>query len=295
MGILDKFKEMFRSNKLDVSARFELDRHSTTGTMSNFHLAKEIGTGKVYGLKFLDVEKLQAFEARFKGLKKPSEGEIGMKLNHPRIARTFEFGETLTGQPYILMEFVQGQGLATLIQEKSPILDGHRMNLMRDMTEAIGAVHAAGFIHRDICPRNFIVDPEGEHATLIDFGLTVPDQTEFRQPGNRTGTPLYMAPEIVRRRPTDKRVDLFALGVTFYRLLSGEHPWSSGGDTTGVAALQHDTNPPVALLKVKPDVDPKLAKLVMQLLESDREKRPESAEVVLRGLRGIEHAYIKGE
>ncbi|MCA9105049.1 MAG: serine/threonine protein kinase [Planctomycetales bacterium] len=292
MGILDKFKEMFRSNKLDVSARFELDRHATSGTMSNFHLAREIGTGKVFGLKFLDVEKLQAFEARFKGLKKPSEGEISLQFSHPRIVRTYEFGETVSGKPYILMEFVEGQGLNVLIQDKSPLLEGHRVALMRDMAEAIAAVHAAGYIHRDICPRNFIINPQGTHATLIDFGLTVPDKAEFRQPGNRTGTPLYMAPEIVRRRPTDKRVDLFALGVTYYRLLSGEHPWSAGGDTSGMAALQHDTHPPTELLKVRPDVDPRIAKVVMQCLESDREKRPESADVVVRSLKGIEKAYV---
>ena len=296
MGIIDKFKEMFRAKKLDVTARFELDRHSTSGTMSNFHLAREIGTGKPFGLKFLNVEKLKTFEARFKGLKKkPNEGEIGLRINHPRIVRTYEFGKTVAGKPYILMEYVDGQGLHTLIQEKSPLLDDNRIVLIREMAEAIGAVHAAGFIHRDICPRNFIVSPDGKHLTLIDFGLTLPNDPDFRQPGNRTGTPLYMAPEIVRRRTTDKRVDLFAFGVTAFRLLSNEHPWSSGADTTGKAALQHDTNPPTDLLKIRPDVDPRLAKLVMQCLESNRDKRPESAEAVLRSLRGIDRAYVARE
>ena len=292
MGILDKFKEMFRSKKLDVSARFELDRHSTSGTMSNFHQAREIGTGKLYGLKLLDKDKLVAFESRFKGLTKPPEGEIAKSLDHPRIVKTYEYGETSSGQTYILMEFVEGTGLHLLIQDRSPILKGNELHLIREMTEAIAAVHAAGYIHRDICPRNFIVSPDGKHVTLIDFGLSVPDKPEFRQPGNRTGTPLYMAPEIVRRRPTDKRVDLFALGVTAYRLLSGEHPWSSGADTTGKAALQHDTAAPTDLLKVCPTVEPRLAKLVLQCLVSDREKRPESAEAVLRTLRTIETAYV---
>lgn len=73
MRILDTFKKMLSPNRLDVSARFELDRHSSSGTMSDFHLAREISTGKVFGLKFLDAEKLEAFESRFRGLKKPSE------------------------------------------------------------------------------------------------------------------------------------------------------------------------------------------------------------------------------
>ncbi|MEZ6105986.1 MAG: protein kinase [Pirellulaceae bacterium] len=115
--------------------------------------------------------------------------------------------------------------------------------MMRDMAEAIAAVHAAGFIHRDICPRNFIINPQGTHATLIDFGLTVPDKAEFRQPGNRTGTPLYMAPEIVRRRPTDKRVDLFAAPESpHYRLLSRRASLVGRWRPGGMAALQHDAS-----------------------------------------------------
>ena len=292
MGILDKFKAMFSTNRLDVSSRFELDRHATSGTMSNFHLAKEIGTGRVFGLKFLDVEKLEMFESRFKGLSKPSEGEIAMKLKHPRIVETIEYGFTTANRPYILMEFIEGQGLNTLIQEKSPILDGNRLALIRQMSEAIEAVHRAGYIHRDICPRNFIVAPNGKSLKLIDFGLTVPDQPEFRQPGNRTGTPLYMAPEIVRRRATDKRVDVFALGVTAFRLCTGEHPWSSGGDTTGKAALQHDTSKPKSILDIAPTLDKRLARAIMQCLESDPQKRPDSPEQFTRLFHAAKTAFV---
>lgn len=279
---------MFQSKKLDVSSRFELDRHSFSGTMSNFHLAKEIATGKTFGLKFLDVEKLEFFENRFKGMKKPTEGEIGMQMNHPRLVKTFEYGQTTTNQPYILMEFIAGQGLNTVIQENPKLLDGHRLDLFRQMAEAIHAVHTAGYIHRDICPRNFIVAPDGKSLKLIDFGLTVPDKPEFRAPGNRTGTPLYMAPEIARRRPTDKRVDIFALGVTAYRLFSGEHPWSSGADTSGKAALAHDTHKPRDIREYVANLDRRIADIIMKCIDSNRENRPEGADAVLRTLKQID-------
>lgn len=291
MGILDTFKKMLSPNRLDVSARFELDRHSSSGTMSDFHLAREISTGKVFGLKFLDSEKLEAFESRFRGLKKPSEGEIAVSMDHPKVVRTYEFGKTTSNVPYILMEYLDGTGLNTLIQESDPVLQGNQLSLIRQMADAIEAVHRAGFIHRDICPRNFIVSPDGENLTLIDFGLTVPDQPEFRQPGNRTGTPLYMAPEIVRRRSTDKRVDVFALGVTAFRLCTSEHPWSSGADTTGQAALQHDTVKPKEILDVAPEIDPRLAKAIMQCIESDPQKRPESPEQFARLLHSVTSAF----
>lgn len=281
MGMFDRFKKMFESDKLDVSARFELDRHSFQGTMSRFRLAKEIGTGKEFGLKLLDIEKSKHFEDRFKGLKKPSEGEIATQMKHPRIVETFEYGETKDGQPYILMEYIHGTGLNSLIQEQSPILDGNRATLFSQMAEAIEAVHEAGFIHRDVCPRNFIVAPDGKSLKLIDFGLTVPDQPEFRQPGNRTGTPIYMAPEIVRRRATDKRVDLFALGVAGYRLCTFEHPWNVT-DTTGNAALNFDTRPPTPILDRRPDLNQKFAEVIMKCISKNPDHRPESAAMVCR-------------
>lgn len=287
MGILDNFKRMFESDKLDVSARFELDRHAFTGTMSKFRVAREIKTGKTVGLKLLDVEKTKYFEARFPGLSKPSEGEIALKLNHPRIVETFEAGVTTANQPYILMEYIPGSGLNTLIQERSEMLKGKSLHLFRQMVEAIGAVHAAGFIHRDVCPRNFIVAPDCESLKLIDFGLTLPNEAEYRMPGNRTGTPQYMAPEIVRRRSTDHRVDIFALGVTGYRLCTFEHPWGVT-DTTGKAALHFDQRPPKPILEYRPDLNRKFANAIMSCIEAEPDKRPDNTDAIQRMLFNVD-------
>jgi len=95
--------QLFGQQKIDVSARFELLRDAISGTMSNFHLARDIISGKHVGLKLLDKDKTAAFEARFKGLNKPSEGEIAMQLKHPRIVETYEHGQTTTGSTYIMM------------------------------------------------------------------------------------------------------------------------------------------------------------------------------------------------
>ena len=142
------------------------------------------------------------------------------------------------------------------------------------MTQALQAVHESGYIHRDICPRNFICHEKLDHLKMIDFGLTLPDEPPYRQPGNRTGTPQYMAPEIVRRRPTDQRVDIFSLGVTIYKLLTFKHPWGTQ-ETTGVAALAHDTSKVTPITDHRPDLNPKLAEAVHQCLEIDPAKRPD--------------------
>ena len=109
----------------------------------------------------------------------------------------------------------------------------------------------------------------------------------FRQPGNRTGTPLYMAPEIVRRRSTDKRVDIFALGVAAYRLLTFEHPWP-GEDITGKAALAHDTVAPIDIRKFRPGLNRLLAEAITSCISPNVDDRPESAEQFLFSIRRIE-------
>lgn len=290
MGLFDKlFKKSGsgKSERLDVSARFRLDRHAFTGTMSKFHVAQEIGTGKLYGLKFLDEEKTAYFNSRFKGLNKPNEGEIALQIKHPRIVETYEYGLTTTGQEYIMMEYINGPGLDAAIRQNDADLFPNRLKLIREMAEAIQSVHDHGFIHRDVCPRNFICFEDYSYLKLIDFGLTVPDEAPYRMPGNRTGTPQYMAPEIVRRRATDSRLDVFAFGVTVYRFLTFEHPWRST-DTTGKAALAHDTDPVTPIHEHRRRLNKKLAAAIHKCLEVDPNKRMASCKQFLSSIRGVE-------
>jgi serine/threonine-protein kinase len=286
MGLLDNFKKLFANEKLDVSLRFEILREAIAGTMSSFYMARERKTNKIYGLKLLDPEKTAQFEARFKGLNKPPEGKVAMAMKHPLIVETYEYGLTTKGEQYIVMEYVEGTGLSQLLYLKDPILKGNLLRLIREMAEAIDYVHKQGFIHRDVCPRNFIVAPSGKTLKLIDFGLTLPATPDFTQPGNRTGTPLYMAPEVVRRRPTDNRLDIFSFGVTAYQMLTFEHPWPIG-DATGMAALSHDTDPPRPITTFRPRINPVLAEAVMLCINPRPEDRPETLEHWLRLVRRV--------
>lgn len=287
MGLLSRLQLMFQSKELDVSKRFELLREAITGTMSQFYVARDIESGQVVGLKLLDREATAQFEARFKGLKKPSEGEIATSIKHPLVVDTFEYGLTTLGQQYLVMEFVKGTNLHMLLKNRDPVLMKRRTKLVRQMAESLEAVHKAGFIHRDICPRNFIYNAETDTLKMIDFGLTVPATKEFMQPGNRTGTPSYMSPEVVRRRSTDHRLDIFSFGVAAYELCTYVLPWPSS-DTTGKAALSHDTHLPIDILTVAPDLNRKLADLIMKCIEPSPDKRPQDMSTILRSLQKIE-------
>ncbi|MDO4575413.1 MAG: serine/threonine-protein kinase [Planctomycetia bacterium] len=270
MGFLDSVKKIFGADKLDVKARFEIKRAAISGTMSGFYLVEERATKKAYGLKIIDMKKLAEVDARFGGVKKPTEGEISVLFDHPYIVKTLEYGVTTKGENYLLMEYLGGGGLNVAITSNPEILEGKRLYYLRQGATALQEVHDKGFIHRDICPRNFILTRDLKTMKLTDFGLSVPATPQFMQAGNRTGTPNYMAPELIRRKPTNIQLDVFSFGVTAYETMTGRLPWSSGAD--GRAALTHDSTP-TDIRTLRPQIHPMLARAIHQCIEPDQAKR----------------------
>jgi serine/threonine-protein kinase len=258
--------------------------------MSSFYMARDRQTDKIVGLKLLDPEKTSALEARFVGFNRPTEGEIAMKFRHPLIVQTLEHGVSTENQQFLVMEFLEGAGLNSLVLTKNPILNGNRLRLLRQAAEALAAVHAAGYIHRDICPRNFVVRSDGKSLKLIDFGLTVPATPQFMQPGNRTGTPNYMAPELVRRKKADQRLDMFSLGVTAFELMSSELPWPRG--STGQAAMTHGVADATDLRTLCPKIHPQLASAIQSCIETEPAKRPQTPQKLLELLNQVSSETI---
>jgi len=278
--------------KVNIEARFERLRSSVSGTMSRFYVARDRETGEIVGVKLCDSEKVDFFEARFKGLRKPSEGEIALGMRHPLIAETFEVGVSTKNEPFLVMEYIDGPTLQKVIGDRNEeLIAAGRLNIIRNMAEAIHYVHERGYIHRDVCPRNFICLPDYSGVKLIDFGLTVPATPPFMVAGNRTGTPLYMSPEIVRRRPTDKRVDIFSFGVSCYSLCAFEFPWQAA-ITNGRAALSHDSVPPKELLEYRADLDPRLARAIMQAMHPNVNERTPSLDQFLRQIQSVTSATV---
>ena len=273
--------------KVDVASRYEILREAVSGTMSNFNMARDRETGRIVGLKVLDKAKTDALEARFKGLKKPTEGEIASTFKHPRIVETYYYGMTTNDEQFVVMEFLDGPGLNSLLIARSKLLDGNRLTLARQAAEALEAVHEAGFIHRDICPRNFVCSKDASSLKLIDFGLTLPAEKEFMLPGNRTGTPNYMAPEVVRRKQTDQRLDIFAYGVSMYELFAFELPWLRGD--TGQAAMTHGQSAPPPLRKFYPKINPTLEAAIHKCMESEPENRFPSITQYLKAIARLKH------
>jgi len=279
MGLADFFSGLLGggTRRVDIWRRFQKLRESTSGTMSVFYKVRDTKDGEVRGLKIINRTKAAPIEGRYKGLGKPGEGEIGSQISGPHIGRTLEWGESTEGDPFVLQEFIEGTLLHTLLSNKKALPPAGRLDLVRQAAAAIATVHAAGFVHRDVCPRNFILRPDGQ-LVLFDFGLTVPDKPVFLQPGNRIGTPNYMAPEVVRRRQADKRLDIFSFGVTAYEICTLASPWPRG--KSGTAALAHDT-PPDPIEERWPEIPPPLAAAISACLAADPSDRPDTMEAFL--------------
>jgi serine/threonine protein kinase len=268
--------------KTDITKRFDLIGRTGQGSMSKVWRARDSKSGRVVALKVLDKAKTARFESRFPGLKKPSEGEIAVKLKHPNVVQTLEFGWTLQGEQFLVMEFVDGLGLSYLVDVQNDQMKAHRLTYLVQLGEALKYFHQQNYIHRDLCPRNILVSSENQ-VKLIDFGLAVPNIPAFQAPGNRTGTANYMAPELIRRHRTDQRIDLFSFSVTAYEMYSKTYPWEAG--ETLEAVMKHINSPPIPISQLVPDIDKQVAECIMRGLEKNPNDRWQSVDEMLGELR----------
>lgn len=266
-----------RLNKADLAKRWELRGRTGQGSMSKVFQAYDKELGRTVCLKLLDKEKTKRFEARFTqiGLKKPPEGEICMGLNHENCVRTYEHGITYQGEPYLVMEWIDGLGLNYLVETKNAQLDGNRINYIGQLCDAVQYMHDTQLLHRDLCPRNVMVNSEGV-VKLIDFGLTIPYTPEFCQPGNRTGTLDYLAPELIKRRTTDHRLDLFALGVTAYEVFTSALPWERTASSEENLRRRLNT-PPRNPKDLAPGIEDDLSEILLKSIAKEPTERFRSA------------------
>lgn len=289
MGIFGKLfggSGKVRGKSADMK-RWDLRGRTGQGSMSKVFQAYDREIGRTVCLKLLDAEKTRVFEARFskQGLKKPSEGEVCSDLAHRNCVKTFDHGVIgKTGEPYLVMEWIDGDGLNFLVETKSKKLDGQRVQFIAQLCDGVQYLHAKGYMHRDLCPRNVMVANEQDEygdagpgvVKLIDFGLTIPATPAFSVPGNRTGTVDYLAPEVIRRSTTDVRVDLFALGVTAFEVFTGHLPYERSVSSEETLRRRLNSLPRNAK-DLNPALDDALVTVLMKAIEKDRAGRYKSA------------------
>lgn len=283
MKFLKKFFEKKpKVVRTDVTKRFDLVGRVGQGSMSKVWRANDTVSGRQVAVKVLDKFKTARFESRFFGLDKPIEGEVAVQLKNKHVVNTLEYGTTSDDEQFLVMEFIEGVSLSFLVDTQNEIMQKNRLSFILQLGKGIKYFHEAGWIHRDICPRNVIVDPDNV-VKLIDFGLVVPNTPPFQKPGNRTGTASYMAPELIKRQKTDQRIDIFSFAVTCFEMFTKMHPWDTG--ETLEAVLHAINQPPKDIRSLAPGIDEQIAATIMKGLEKHPDDRWQTVEEMMHPIR----------
>jgi serine/threonine protein kinase len=274
-----------RRGRVNLQRRFTLISQTGQGSMSRVHKALDNQTGGSVCLKVQLPDKNAAAAARSAKDSRPPEGEICSQIIHPNVVRTFDYGQSTRGEHFLVMEFIDGVSLK-FIRETHTATLAEKLELLAQAADGLAAVHAAGFIHHDIGPQNFLVDRD-HRVKLIDFGLAVPNTPAFRRPGNRTGTLQYMAPELVRREATDERLDIFSFGAMAFEFLTDRLPYDSNQNNSMAMLLQRINSDPLDPALANPRLSPEICDLLRKLTARRKDDRWPSMSNVAEAFRSI--------
>lgn len=202
-------------------------------------------------------------------LNAPWEGQIGVQFDHPNVMHAFEHGPWKDTH-YVAMELLDWSPLMLLITTGSPLVEAHGYAILYQIATGLAYIHDRGFIHRDLCPKNVLIDSQGS-PKIIDFSLTVPSQMAASSRDKRSGTPSYMAPEQIRAKSFDARSDIYAFGITMYEVLTGKHPFRSTSKERQMAAHLNVQAPPPS--RHEPSIAPAVDELILRAMAKDPEDR----------------------
>lgn len=219
----------------------------------------------------------ESIKARFKR-------EVGTvaALEHPNTIQVYDFGEMEDGTLYIVMEFVQGQSVADILEREGPMPPERVEHILRQVTGSLEEAHGHGIIHRDLKPDNVVLSERAgqkDWVEVLDFGIAKrstehdPNEAKLTQQGMILGTPPYMSPEQFTGQPVDTRSDIYSLGVMAYEMLMGRLPWDA--NTAWEWASRHMSEPPTPFehQPLGPHVPERMRAAILRALAKNRDER----------------------
>jgi serine/threonine-protein kinase len=252
----------------------------------------EGGMGCVYGAHDTALNRRVAIKASWPSVDEDmllKEAQAIASVRHPGMIDVFAFGHH-RGIPFLVMEYLYGVDLASFLEKRfgdAPLSATETLDLLIPVADALAAVHRSGIVHRDVKPGNIMLTPNGR-MVLMDFGLFQPESDDRTK---LSGTPEYMAPESLLGEVQPRTaflVDVYALGMTAYELLAGDAPFVH--DTPGRTVRAQIYKDPPPLLEKRPDLPPRLAALVHEMVAKDLLERPPSMEAVAFRMRALREA-----
>ncbi|MBX3201088.1 MAG: protein kinase [Labilithrix sp.] len=266
-----------------IADRYEILGLVGSGGMGTVYRARDRELDEVVALKILRGELSydpQAL-ARFR-----REVKLARRVTHRNVARTFDIGAH-QGTAFLTMELVHGESLAQLLARKKQLSLERAVEIALEIARGLAAAHEAGVVHRDLKPDNVLVAREGR-IVVTDFGIAFAEEAIAAEGGARriVGTPAYMAPEQLETpEKIDARVDVYALGLVLYEMLTGELPWV--GKTDLALATARLLRPPRDPRELVPGLPPSIVAVLFAALTRDAGDRLASAELLATKLGGI--------
>ncbi len=262
-----------------VDGKYEVERVLGSGGMGVVVAARHLQLGKIVALKFLLKHAIESREAVSRFMR---EGQALARITSPHVARVMDVGTLGSGEPYLVMEYLEGADLGALVKRGQRLPIARAVGYLLQACEAVAEAHAKGIVHRDLKPSNLFLTQTADGTPLVkvlDFGIS---KSLIQQPagsaahdtstGALVGSPMYMSPEQIRdARRVDARTDIWALGVILHELLAGKPPFQAetlAGTLASVAA-----DPPTPLRAARPEVPVGLESAVRRCLQKAPQRR----------------------
>jgi len=285
-----------------VSNDAEADTPQETRQIPGYQILEKLGAGAmavVFKARQLSLDRIVAIKVLPKRLSADKEylerfyveGQIAAKLNHPNIVQAFDVGEA-HGYHYFVMEYVEGYTVDDELKKGNVYSEAEALRIGIQVTRALEHAHSLGLIHRDVKPKNIMITTDGT-VKLMDLGLArIADDADAiaAEEGKMYGTPYYVSPEqILAKKETDFRCDIYGLGATLYHMVTGVVPFE--GEDAKEVMIKHVKEAPASPDRHNLELSSGLCKAILRMLMKKPENRYNSTEELMAELQSIDFLF----